>query len=215
MAASCSGEIVTREAPRFPTDLVRFLRWHWLHLVIAPLLGLTMITLLHELAHAAGVILQGGSLLELRFLPTATAFGFVRYTFPPNAAFSAEAISLAPYLMWVCLAHLALLVALLWSSIPFWAASTAFLWLFAVPMGDCAMASVGYLLGSRNDLYHALGPTSVDMALMIALTGAVAFLLGFGLQRLLYRERALRWGGYSMLVLAGFVVIGLIGVVRI
>lgn len=200
---------------RFPLDLVRFARWHWVHLLLAPLLGLTLITFLHELAHAALVLVQGGQLNDFSFLPSTSGFGYVQYSFPPGVSYSAAAISLAPYVMWACFAGLALLLGLLWRTIPFWAGSTAFLWLFAVPMGDCAMACVGHLAGAHNDLYHALGPPDELTALLVMSVATFAFLLGFGLQRLLYRERALSLWGYSALVVAGFAVIGAINLVRV
>jgi hypothetical protein len=200
---------------RYPAELLRFARWHWIHLLLAPLLGLTMVTFLHECAHAAVVLAQGGELLDFSFLPSARGFGYVSYNFPPGADYSAAAISLAPYVMWSGLAATALLVALLWRSISFWAASTLFCWFFAVPLGDCAMACAGYLLGADNDLFHALGPPDEVIALVLMLLGLYVFLLGFGLQRLLYRERALSPLGYATLASACVLVIGAVGVIRI
>jgi hypothetical protein len=209
--------------------MLRFARGHWIHLLLAPLLGLTLVTFLHECAHAALVLVQGGQLLDFSFLPSARGFGYVSYNFPPGADYSVVAISLAPYLMWTAIAAATLLVALLWripgrperpegargTGIPFWAASTLFCWFFAVPLGDCAMACAGYLLGARNDLFHALGPPDEGIALVLALLGVYALLLGFGLQRLLYRERSLSLWGYGTLAAACCLVIGAIGVIRI
>jgi hypothetical protein len=86
-----------------------FVRAHlWHLLVLAP--GLLLATLLHEAAHAAAVVGQGGHVEQFAWIPSLQEWGYVTYRFPKRAAYSEFAISIAPHLVALGLAGLATLV---------------------------------------------------------------------------------------------------------
>ena len=86
-----------------------FVRAHlWHLLVLAP--GLLLATLLHEAAHAAAVVGQGGHVEQFAWIPSLHEWGYVTYRFPKRAAYSEFAISVAPHLVALGLAGLATLV---------------------------------------------------------------------------------------------------------
>ena len=176
---------------------------HWPHVLLSPLLGFTWVTFLHEGAHAAAAVLQGGTVTELSIVPQPGSFGHMQYHFPPGAFASHALVSLAPYLMWAALAGLTSGVALFRPRLPHWLASTAYLWAFVVPLLDIANAAAGYLFGGPGDLKSALGPP--DLLWAVALVGAafVAFVVGFEVQRRLYRDRAVSLAAYVLLAGCG------------
>jgi predicted membrane protein len=180
------------------------------HLALAPVLFFTLVTFLHELAHAVAAVLVGGRVTELSFLPGAGHLGYMRWEPPPAvSALDSGFVSVAPYLMWSALALLVAGLAFLrrrWHWIP---ASTLFVWGYAVPVGDIAFN----LYAGHGDL--AVGGTD---GLLLQGAGtlvlAAAYLLSYPVQRRLFGERALRFGGYllSTVVLgAGFGVAALAG----
>jgi hypothetical protein len=196
-------------------ESVSFLRRNWLHLAIAPLLAITLVTFLHESAHAVAVLAQGGTLLEFSFLPSATDFGHVRYTFPEGAFYVYELIALAPYLMWGSLATLGVMLAILPLRWPHAIASTVFVWLYVVPLLDIAYQSVLWVGGSRNDLRNALGPPDVFAEIGIVFSAGVCFAIGWIVQRRLYRENGLSLAGYLFLsFLCTLAIIGFMAVVQ-
>lgn len=174
----------------------RFLRGHLAHVVLSPLFGLTLVTVLHEAAHALLVLAQGGRVLEFSFLPGGGSYGHVRYA---GAVPFPALVSLAPYLMWGTLAVGTMALAWARPRLPFWITSSLFVWAFAVPLLDIGNAAVGWLAGGRaNDLAHAFGrPTALD-ALGVAFLAIAAIAAGYFVQRRLYRERALGCAGYAL-----------------
>lgn len=78
-------------------------------------------------------------------------------------------------------------------------------WLFLVPRADIANTAFPYLAGTSNDFRFAFGRPSVLLGLSIGLACALAVLVGFYVQRRLYREDSLSAPSYlalSSLVLA-------------
>jgi hypothetical protein len=143
-----------------------FLRWNWVHSVLL-VPAAAVYTLAHEASHALAVLLQGGDVTEFVWLPSGQKWGHVRYVFPQDVPYSAFLISVAPYIMSVLLCATACAIGFVRRSLKPWVASTVFIWLFLVPLGDLAYAVLPYVvLGSNNDLHHAViqpspdGPTS-------------------------------------------------------
>jgi hypothetical protein len=183
------------------------LRGHLAHVLLSPLLGLTLVTALHEAAHALLVVAQGGRVLEFSFLPGGGSYGHVRYE---GAVAFPELVSLAPYLMWGTLALGTAALAWVRPRLPFWITSSLFVWAFAVPLLDVGNAAVGWLAGGRsNDLAHAFGrPTELDAA-GVALLALGSITAGYFVQRRLYRERALGLAGYALTsAVAGVALLG-------
>jgi len=177
-------------------ECARFFRGHLGHVLLSPLLGLTLVTVLHEAAHALVAAVQGGRVVEFSFLPGGGNYGHVRYE---GAVAFPELVSLAPYLMWGALASGTALVARVRPRLPFWAASSLYVWAFAVPLLDIGNAAVSWLGGGgANDLAQAFGrPVALDGLGVLALTAA-SIVAGYFVQRRLYGERALSLRGYAV-----------------
>lgn len=190
-------------------EMGAFLRRHWPHLLLA-VPGALLVTILHEAAHAAVVLAQGGTLLEFVWLPGGGSWGHVAHDFPAGMSYSSFAISIAPYVLWLGFAALALLLSLRRRKHAFWLASVIYFWLFVVPLADIANAAFPYLGGAANDFLSAFGPPSMDAELLIGLACVVAIAIGHWLQRRLYREEGLGLAPYLALSL---VMLGLIVVV--
>lgn len=186
----------------------RYLFLHLPHLVVAPCLALTLVTFLHELAHAAAALVQGATVTSFRFLPGAESFGHMSYEPPAGSFFVPALVSLAPCLLWSTFAGGAAVVALFRPKLPYAFASTLFVWFYVVPLLDIAMAVAGWILGSENDLTNALGRSGLLDAFAVALAAPVVFATSFLVQRGLYGERALSVPGY--LLVSGFAVLALV-----
>lgn len=147
--------------------------------IVAPVLTFG-ITFLHELAHAAAALSIGGELTEFSWLPTKTNLGHIRWVPPPNAGdLDFVLVSVAPYLMWTLLAGVVLLVAWLPNRFHWSAASSLFVWGYAVPIGDIA----GNLMAPRGDL----SAPGVE-GLIVTCAGAGAVLIAWGLGWLVQRR---------------------------
>jgi hypothetical protein len=167
---------------------------------LAPLLFFVGVTFLHEAAHAAVALALGGTVTEFAFLPGPHALGHVRWEPPPGAApWMSDAVRVAPYVMWSTVAAATIALAWLRVRLNRWLAAAIFFWCYFIPLGDIAWN----LYGGQGDL--AIG--GVD-GLIVQAIGTVAllaaFALGHGVQRRLFRERAVGVRGY----LAGTAVLG-------
>jgi hypothetical protein len=187
------------EARTWPAPLRecgRFLRGHLAHVLLSPLLGFTLVTVLHEAAHALLVVAQGGRVVEFSFVPGGGNYGHVRYA---GAVAFPALVSLAPYLMWGAFALGTAALAWARPRLPFWLTSSLFVWAFAVPLLDIGNAAVGWLAGgSSNDLAHAFGrPGQLDL-LGVGLLVVASLVAGYFVQRRLYQERALSVAGYAL-----------------
>jgi hypothetical protein len=191
-------------------DAARFLGRHWPHLLLLPPM-VVVVTLLHEGAHAAAVVHQGGVLDDFAILPSGGEWGHIRYHFEPGQAYSRPLVSLAPYALWTTIAALTWLASFTRRPVPFAVASTAFLWCYLIPLGDIANAAVPWaLLGAGgNDLAHAFGPPSGASAAAVLGAGLWAAWATYGVQRRLYREAAL--GPAAFLALAGGALVAAFG----
>ncbi len=147
--------------------------------IVAPVLTFG-ITFMHELAHAAAALAVGGEVTELSWLPTRTNLGHMRWVPPPNADdLDFVLVSVAPYLMWSLFAGIVLLVAWLPNRFHWSAASSLFVWGYAVPIGDIA----GNLMAPRGDL----SAPGLD-GLIVTCAGAGAVLIAWGLGWLVQRR---------------------------
>src|SRR5687767_5398114 len=116
-------------------ETFNFIRRHWPHvLLFVP--GVIAVTILHESAHAAAVLLQGGTVSRFVWLPEAGNWGYISYTFPEGVAHSAFFISLAPYLFWLLLATAVAFLASRRLKPGLWTASALYVWMFVIPLGD-------------------------------------------------------------------------------
>lgn len=159
-----------------PRRLARFVRQRTrLWLLLLPLIALGIAV--HELAHAAVVLAQGGAVLELSVVPAITngvlSLGRTVHTAVPHPAL----VSIAPTLLWV----IAALVAL--ALLPrMRRRRTAELVLFAaviLPMVDLSLAFAGLFLGVPGaDLAVLAGHelfAGVLMAILLPGLGALAW----------------------------------------
>lgn len=170
---------LTRPAP----PVFRF--WAYLvpQVLVAPVMAFA-VTFFHELAHVAAALAVGGEVTEFSWLPSASNLGHMRWVPPAGAGdFDYVLVSVAPYLMWAAAAGTALVVAWLPNRLHWSLASTLFVWLYAVPIGDIA----GNLLATEGDL-SAPGLEGV----VVTTAGGVAVLIAWGLgwlvQRRLFRD---------------------------
>jgi hypothetical protein len=179
-------------------DVLRFLRGHWPHFLLLVPMAVGY-TILHEASHAAIAIVQGGEITEFVWLPSAGEWGHVRFRFPAGARYSPTIISLAPYLVSLALCATAAGLSLARRRWRHWSASTVFVWLWLVPLGDVANAALPYAAGARNDLRGAFGPPTPWSLIPLAVLGLAAAAAGFWLQRRLYAKRAIGWPAYLAL----------------
>ncbi|MDX9975244.1 MAG: hypothetical protein RBU21_19810 [FCB group bacterium] len=177
---------------------LRFVWSHWVHvlLCVPMLVGVTVI---HELAHAAAVLLQGGSVTRISVWPSGGSWGSIYWLHPKIGPAHSSWVSLAPYILWLALAAVAACVALAPRRKPFWLASTVFVWCYAVPVLDVANAVAGYAYDAGGDLGAVFGASLTERVAIAALSGIVLCGAGFPVQRGLYGKRALGLGGYALL----------------
>lgn len=165
------------------------LRWFLLHLphaLLLPILGLTVITFLHELAHCGAALAQGANVVEFAFLPTAERLGHMRYELPrAMPGFSPRLVSAAPYLMWlVSAATVAGVAALPGQRLHPAFASTLFVWGYVVPVGD-VFANLG-----AGDLYLP-GLEGLVLSGVVAVVVAGCWALAYPVQKRLYGKLSL------------------------
>ena len=79
-------------------ECLKFIRNHWVHLVILIPAAIAY-TFVHESLHALAVIVQGGKMVEFVWVPSPKEWGHVRYEFPEGQVYSELVILLAPYLL--------------------------------------------------------------------------------------------------------------------
>lgn len=181
-------------------EIWKFISRHWPHMLLVPP-GVLIITLVHESAHAAAVLLQGGTINEFVWLPVGDKWGYITYDLPAWPGFSSFFVSIAPYLLWFFLAAVAILLSLLLRPVPFWAASSLYLWLFVAPLADVANTAFPYLAGRRNDFTSAFGPPMLEDELLTALLCMLILATGHFVQRRLYGTQALGLPAYLVLSL--------------
>ncbi len=185
-------------------EIWTFIRRHWLHLLLV-VPGALFFTIVHESAHAAAVLLQGGIVLEFVWLPVADKWGYVSFDPPVVGPFSEFLVAIAPYLLWLFLAAVAAALSLRRRQFAFSAASSLYFWMFVAPLADVANTAFPYLAGKHNDFMHALGPPTLSACVLIVVLGAMILVTGHLVQRRLYREQGLSLPAY--LVLSSTVVV--------
>jgi hypothetical protein len=138
---------------------VRFLRRHLVHLLLfVP--GTFVLVAVHESTHAAAAWARGGTIQEMRLMPTHHNWGgSVSYSLPGGQATS-WAVSLAPYIVCLSLAVLTTAMATRQPPKSYFVASCWFVWGFAMPLQDLLNTALMWSQGARNDLHEALGPIS-------------------------------------------------------
>lgn len=171
------------------SQMMTFAWRHKWHALLFPFAAVSLVTLGHELGHAAMVWLQGGTVLELSIVPTGAEFGHIRYELPRGG--DGALVAFGPVLCWTGLAGLTAFFGLaagrLWGPI----ARTLFVWGYCVPIADIAWSAGPWLLGADNDLRHALGRPDDTWLISWGLCFAAALVVGFLLQRRLYGPDAL------------------------
>ncbi len=191
-----SGNALTHRGPF--AEVRSFLKRHWPQVLLALPMA-AAITVGHEAAHAGAVLIQGGRIVEFSWLPNLGEWGHVRYTFPPGVAFSSQAIGLAPYCLWLSVAATAAGFARVPKPMPQFLAATVFVWLFVAPLADIANTAFPYLLGAANDFRKAFGAPSALAWMLVAAGSVLAAVVGFAVQRHLYRDHALSVPAYAIL----------------
>jgi hypothetical protein len=172
-----------------PSQLLAFAWRHKWHALLVPFAAVTLITLGHELGHAAMVWLQGGTVLELSIIPAPGELGHIAYRLPPGG--DRALVAFGPVLCWSALAGLTaafgMLAGRLWGPL----ARTLFVWGYCVPLADIAWSAGPWLLGEDNDLLYALGRPDPLWLIAWGSCFAAALVVGFALQRRLYGPDAL------------------------
>jgi hypothetical protein len=188
-------------------EVVSWLRRHWLHLLLCPLIFL-LFTVVHECAHVAAAWLQGATITDFSVFPSGNTLGYMNYEFPQGSNGSTELVSVAPYLLWGMCMSAAVLLSLRRSGYSLPIASSLFLWGFLGAWGDIALAGVSWLEAGRGDWAHVLGSGSTAPdALLLAFAGIIVLALGYGVQARLYRSGSLSKAGYAVLVAGGGLVL--------
>jgi hypothetical protein len=169
-----------------PPAWLRFWLYLTPHVIVAPILCFA-VTFFHELAHAAAVLSIGGVVTELSWLPGATNLGHTRWD-PPQGVTDLDYafVSVAPYLMWSMCAGLVIVASWIPNRFHWSVASTLFVWLYAVPIGDIA----GNLMSSHGDL-SAPGLEGLVVTAAGSVAVLVAWALGFVVQRRLFPDARL------------------------
>lgn len=154
-------------------------------------------------------MLQGAVVDEFVWLPTGGHWGYVSYQFPAHHPHSPELIGLAPYLLWTGLAAWVAMLSLRVKAWSFRAASSLYFWLFFVPLADVGNTTFPYLWGRDNDFSQVWGSPTEWSFILVALATLLALLLGYGVQRRLYRLDALSPVAYGLVSIACVMVLGL------
>jgi hypothetical protein len=194
------------------SEIRLFVRAHlWHLLLLAP--GLLLATLLHEAAHAAAVVLQGGRVEQFAWIPSLHEWGYVTYRFPNGVAYSEFAISIAPYLLALGLAGLATLASIRRRPWTYRVASVWYIWGFLVPLAEIANTVFAWLVGADNDLAQAFGQPTLGGFIAVGCVVLGCLLWGGWLQRRLYRDRALGLAAYVVLSLStvAFIAVASVG----
>src|SRR5437899_1283479 len=130
----------------FLGQLAGFIRAHLFHAVLI-IPGALVLTLLHESAHALAVILQGGSVTEFQWIPSAQSWGHMAFTFPRAIQYSSSFVSLAPHFLSLAMVLAATFVTLNKPKRSDRTAAAIYFWLFFVPAADIGLALLIWLLG--------------------------------------------------------------------
>lgn len=204
MRFSAANPRVVSLVNRPSSDIWRFLKSHWPHIVLA-IPGAIVVTAFHETAHCVAVWLQGGTVTSFVCLPSRGKWGEMRYEFAASVPHSGELIAIAPYIASLALCLVAMVLAARGRRWSFSVASAIFVWLFIVPVADIANASIPYLFrNAANDLRQAFGEVNLTpWVLAVTMTMALVA-VGYWIQSRLYRERAVRLPAYGILAFAGF-----------
>lgn len=192
--------LVARQArwgTRIAEELKVWMRRHWIHLLLSPLIFL-LFTVVHELAHVLAASAQGAKIIDFSVLPTSENLGHMSYVFPEGSSGSYEAVSIAPYPSWILCISVVLLLCLRRSSFSFPIASSLFLWGFIGAWGDIALAGVSWLESGRGDWSHVVGQSDEIDVLAMALTWVIVLAIGYWVQTRLYREDALTKASYGI-----------------
>lgn len=183
-----------------------FLKSNWVQfLLIFP--GVFWVNAIHEGAHAAAVLLQGGSIVEFSIIPNVHDWGSVVYRSSGRDDFSNFAVSMAPYAVWMSIALASVIFSFRRAPFPFWIASMLFVWAFVMPLGDIAYAVFPYLLGGQTDFKFAFGQSALLSWILAAFGLSVSCWIGYGVQRRFYRQRALSIAAYGIMCAATIILL--------
>lgn len=183
-------------------ELYSWLRRHWVHLLVSPLVFL-LFTVVHECAHVFAAAAQGATITDFSVLPTGQSLGYMNYQFPEGSNASHEAVSVAPYALWSMCMVAVLLLSLRRSGFSFPLASSLFLWGFIGAWGDIAIAGFSWLDAGRGDWSRVLGESTEMDVFVLGAACVVVGGLGYWVQRRLYRDGALSLVSYGILVGVG------------
>jgi len=190
-------------------EYLKFLRNHWIHLVLLIPAAIAY-TFVHESLHALAVIVQGGKMVEFVWVPSPKEWGHVRYEFPEGHAYSELVILLVPYLLPLVLLLIGIILILrltfipeffgrTGSQVPQWKERAIYFWLFLIPVFDLAHAAVPYQLGASNDFYYAFGRPTLFSSYVISFSGAFLAFSGYVLQKRVYQKEQLSVQAYMVL----------------
>lgn len=180
-------------------EIWAFLKRHWIQgILLVP--GALAVTVVHEAAHAAAVVASGGTVTQFVVIPGGREWGHVAYRFPLGVVPPSRWIAFAPYLLWVFMSLLALVLSRRTRPFSRSIAAILWIWLYVVPLADVANAAFPYLAGGDNDFRTAFGAPGLLAWIGIGLFGLWACLAGYPIQRRLYRDDSLSEGAYGVLV---------------
>jgi hypothetical protein len=191
-------------------EILKFFKFNLWNILLLPVLGLTLITALHEAAHCVGALVQGGTILEFKWLPTNGHFGYMRYEYGNNPNFSPFWVSVSPYVMWSTIALIGFALSEFISVKPR-LGSIIFIWLIFIPVGDIGLAILPYqVFHAKNDIHSAFSdPTFYSLIIIVILVIIVCY-LGYRAQRKLYQSYSLSIKSYIALFTFSMIAITLI-----
>lgn len=199
-----------RDGSQWLRQTRRFCFYFIPHLIIAPVVLVTVITFLHELGHAAVALGLGGEVYDFAFLPGADNLGHMQWHGPPDSpVWFNDLVSGGPYFMWSAFAGCVILIAIPRNVLHWTVASSLFCWGYFVPLADIA-----YNLYSGTGDLAIGGLEGIALLLVGTVLLVLAYGIGFWVQRRLFGERAVDLVGYvasSVVVGGAFGVAALIG----
>ncbi len=184
------------------TELYSWMRRHWIHLLISPMVFL-LFTVIHECAHVLAASAQGATITDFSVLPSGENLGHMNYHFPEGSYASHEAVSIAPYALWSTCMFAVLLLSLRRSAFSFPLASSLFLWGFLGAWGDIALAGISWLDAGGGDWSHVLGKSTEMDLLAMGAAWVIVGGIGYWVQTRLYGDGALSKASYGVVVGAG------------
>ncbi|PCJ62895.1 MAG: hypothetical protein COA79_01855 [Planctomycetota bacterium] len=192
-------------------EIKEFLKKHLTHLILLPLLGLTVFIAMHEGAHGVAVIAQGGTIDSFRWWPNNESLGMIHYSFQDGVTYSKFVISLAPYFLWISIVIITGIGSYYFKTNNFKLYSTIFIWFYLLPLVDIGHHALQYASGSSkiNDFKSALGDPSLTGKLIIILTTISVIVVSYRVHKNLYQNNKLSIKPFTIMALITILILSI------